>query len=62
MTPAELAESKGPDIVAANLVVAILATIAVTLRLVARKTQKIGFKSDDILICLALVCILPVFT
>lgn len=54
-TLAEKAANHGPAIVAANLVVAILATIAVALRFLARYIQKIGFKSDDYLILLALV-------
>lgn len=55
-TLAEKAANHGPGIVAANLVVAILATIAVALRFLARYIQKIGFESDDYLILLALVC------
>lgn len=54
-TPAEKAVNHGSAIVAVNLVVAILATIAVALRFLARYIQKIGFKSDDYLILLALV-------
>lgn len=52
---AEEAANHGPGIVAGNLVVAILATIAVALRFLSRYIQKIGFKSDDYLILLALV-------
>ena len=55
ITAAE-AENHGPGIIAATLVVAILATIAVPLRFLARYIQKIGFESDDYLILLALVC------
>lgn len=54
-SPAEAAANHGPGIVAANLVVAILATIAVALRFLSRYIQKIGFKSDDYLILVALV-------
>lgn len=54
-TPAEKAANHGPAIVAANLIVAILATIAVALRFLARYIQKVGFESDDYLILLALV-------
>ena len=57
-TPAEMAANRGPSIVAANLVVAILATVAVALRFLARHVQKIDYKADDILILLALVCLL----
>lgn len=42
-------------IVAANLVVAILATIAVALRLISRKIQRQPLQADDIVIFLALV-------
>lgn len=55
-----MADNRGPGIVAANLVVAILATIAVALRFLARYVQKIGYKADDILILMALV-MLPSF-
>ena len=54
-TPAEIAANRGPSVAAAVLVVAILATVAVALRLVARYVQKIGLGTDDILILLALV-------
>ena len=54
-TPAEEAANHGPGIIAANLVVAILATIAVALRFFARYIQKIGFEADDYLILFALV-------
>lgn len=53
--PAEKAANHGPAIVAANLIVSILATTAVAMRFLARYIQKIGFKSDDYLILLALV-------
>ena len=54
-TPAEKAANHGPGIIAANLVVAIFATIAVALRFLSRYIQKIGYQSDDYLILVALV-------
>ena len=57
-TPAELAADQAPGIRAANLVVAIMATIAVALRLYARYNQKAGIGADDITIVIALVRIL----
>ena len=55
LTSAKLAEDQGPGIVAANLTVAILATVAVILRLLARYYQRTGYGIDDILIVIALV-------
>lgn len=49
---ADLAANQGPGIIAANLTVAILATIAVALRFTAR--WKAGIKADDWLILAAL--------
>ena len=60
-TPAEVAGDHGPGITAAVLVVAILASIAVALRFVARYIQRIGYGVDDILILVALVGI-PTFS
>ena len=54
-TPAQLAASQADGIIAGNVIVATLATIAVALRLLARQVQKIGFGADDYLILLALV-------
>lgn len=51
-----VAGDHGPGITAAVLVVAILASIAVALRFVARYIQRTGYGADDILILLALVC------
>ena len=51
-----MAGDLGPSIVAANLVVAILATLAVAMRLLSRQIQKAEFKADDIFILVALVC------
>ena len=55
-TATELAENQGSGIVAANLVVAILATISVGLRFLSRRVQKTVFGIDDWLILAALVC------
>lgn len=54
-TPAQLAEDQGAGIIAANLTVAILATVAVFMRLLVRNSQKAGLGADDYLIALALV-------
>ncbi|ERF73312.1 hypothetical protein EPUS_03145 [Endocarpon pusillum Z07020] len=54
LSAADLEGSQGPGIVAANLVVAILATIAVALRFSSRRVQGLGFQADDYLILLAL--------
>ena len=51
----QLAGNQGPDIIAACLTVAVLATIAVALRLLARMFQKVRIGMDDYLIILALV-------
>lgn len=51
-----MADDHGHGIIAANLVVAISATIAVALRFLARLIQKVRFQADDFLILLALVC------
>ena len=56
-TTEEKGQNRGPSVVAANLVVAILATFAVALRFLARYLQKVGYKADDFLILLALVSI-----
>ncbi|MCJ1353417.1 MAG: hypothetical protein MMC33_003403 [Icmadophila ericetorum] len=53
-TPAEIAAHQGPDIIAANLTVAILATIGVALRFWARSISKTGFAADDYFILVAL--------
>ncbi|KAL8943473.1 MAG: hypothetical protein Q9211_000970 [Gyalolechia sp. 1 TL-2023] len=45
----------GPGIIAANIVVAILATIAVGLRVVSRRMQRLSLEADDYTIFAALV-------
>ena len=54
-TPEQWAENRGPRIIAANLTVAILATIAVALRFLARRLQESKIGVDDYLILLSLV-------
>ena len=54
-TQAGSAGNQGPRIIAANMVVAILASVAVSLRFVARRIQKIGYRLDDVSILMALV-------
>ena len=54
-TPEMLAANHGPGIIAGNLTVAILATVAVALRLCARYVQKTKLGVDDFLILAALV-------
>ena len=53
--PEQSAGNQGPGIIAACLTVAVLATIAVALRLLARMFQKVRIGMDDYLIILALV-------
>ena len=48
-------DDQGPSIIAANVTVAVLATIGVILRFIARKVQRIGWGADDYLILGALV-------
>ena len=50
-----LGDNHSQGIVAANIVVAILATVAVTLRFLARASTKGKYGADDYLIILALV-------
>lgn len=50
---AHLNESKGPSIIASVVVLALLATIAIALRLAVRWRTKVGFEVDDYLIVLA---------
>ena len=57
-TPEQLAENQGQGIIAACLTVAVLATVAVALRLLARKFQRVRIGTDDYLIMLALVRLL----
>ena len=45
----------GSGIVAGNLVVAILATVAVVLRIISRRLQGLSLEADDYLIFAALV-------
>lgn len=49
------AGDKGSGIVAANIIVIILATIAVGLRIVSRRMQRLALEADDFLIFAALV-------
>ncbi|KAL8849384.1 MAG: hypothetical protein Q9221_005622 [Calogaya cf. arnoldii] len=49
------AGDKGPGIVAANITVVTLATIAVMLRVVSRRMQKLSLEADDYLIFVALI-------
>ena len=60
MAPAQPKESQANSVLAGNLSVSILATIAVALRLLARRVQKVTLGYDDYLILLALVT--PPFT
>ena len=55
LTPEQFAENHGPHIITGCLIVAILATIAVILRFLARRLQKSKIGADDYLILLALV-------
>lgn len=55
MAPAQPEESQANSVLAGNLSVSILATIAVALRLLARRVQKVTLGYDDYLILLALV-------
>lgn len=45
----------GPGIIAGNVTVAVLATIAVALRVLARHKQRLALEADDYLIFVALV-------
>ena len=54
-TPAQLADNQGPGIIAANLTVVIIATIAVFVRLLVRRSQKAGLGPDDYVVVAALV-------
>lgn len=55
MASAQPEESQANSVLAGNLSVSILATIAVALRLLARRVQKVTLGYDDYLILLALV-------
>ncbi|KAL9051676.1 MAG: hypothetical protein Q9206_004612 [Seirophora lacunosa] len=46
---------KGPGIIAGNVIVAVLATIAVGLRVLSRHMQRLSLEADDYLIFVALV-------
>lgn len=50
-----LKDSRGPEIIAAIVVIMVLATLAVVLRLGSRKISAAEFGKDDFLIVLALV-------
>ena len=54
-TDPNLAGNQGPGIVVANLIVAVLAGVAVVLRFLARRVQGLSLQADDYLIFLALV-------
>lgn len=54
LTPDEIAADRGPRIIAGNLVVAIIATIAVGLRFLARTVKSGTYGVDDWLILAAL--------
>lgn len=45
--------------IAGNVILELLATIAVALRLVARRNRKLELKADDYVIIFALVCFVP---
>lgn len=49
----------GSGIVAGNIVVVILATIAVGLRVLSRRKQRLSLEADDYLIFAALVSVYP---
>ncbi|KAL9594201.1 MAG: hypothetical protein Q9219_007163 [cf. Caloplaca sp. 3 TL-2023] len=53
-TPADFADNRGPTIRAAQLTVAILATLGISLRFLARYLQKSGYGIDDYAVLLAL--------
>lgn len=55
LTPAQLKDSQATGIIAGNLTVAILASIAVGSRLLARRLQKVVVGYDDFCVLLALV-------
>ena len=50
-----MAEDRGRSIVAGNIIVAVVATVAVGLRFLARRLQRISLGVDDYLILAALV-------
>lgn len=52
---ADYAANKAPAILGVNITVAVLTTLAVTLRVVARRVQKLSLQADDYLIILAVV-------
>lgn len=50
---AHLSDSKAPSIIASVVVLAVLATIAIGLRLLIRWRTKVGYGADDYLIIVA---------
>lgn len=54
------AGDKGSGIVAANIIVIILATVAVGLRIVSRRMQRLALEMDDYLIFVAVVSCGPI--
>ena len=46
---------KGPGIIVGNIIVAVLATVAVGLRILSRHMQRLSLEADDFLIFAALV-------
>ena len=50
---------KGPSIIAGNITVIVLATVAVALRIISRRMQRLPLQADDFLIFLALVSLGP---
>ena len=55
MMPTHIEESQAKNVLAGNLSVAMIATIAVALRLLARRVQEVTLGYDDYLILIALV-------
>jgi hypothetical protein len=53
---AHLDDTKGPSLIAAAVILALLSTIAVAVRLAIRWRTKVGWKADDYLIVVAGVC------
>lgn len=53
------AGDKGPSIIAGNITVVVLATVAVVLRIISRRMQRLPLQADDFLIFIALVSLGP---
>lgn len=55
---AHIDDDRGPQLLAANSVLTVLATVAITLRFLVRWKTKTGIKADDYTILLAGVCVI----